>query len=58
MPFSFSVSSAQNLAGAPVTGQHSRAILRGLGYTDGEIDELVADGVVGGRDSVITEREA
>jgi crotonobetainyl-CoA:carnitine CoA-transferase CaiB-like acyl-CoA transferase len=49
MPFSFSATDAQNLAGAPVTGQHSRAILRQLGYTDPEIDELVADGVVGER---------
>ena len=28
MPFSFSVSDRQNLAGSPVTGQHSRPILR------------------------------
>jgi crotonobetainyl-CoA:carnitine CoA-transferase CaiB-like acyl-CoA transferase len=49
MPFSFSVTDAQNLVGAPVTGQHSRAILRQLGYTDSEIDEVVAAGVVGER---------
>ena len=49
MPFSFSVSDRRNLAGSPVTGQHSRPILRGLGYADGEIDELVAAGVVGER---------
>jgi len=46
MPFSFSVSDRQNLAGSPVTGQHSRPVLQRLGYTDGEIDELVAAGVV------------
>ncbi|CAO5147436.1 putative CoA-transferase Rv1866 [Frankia sp. AiPs1] len=32
---------------APLPGQHSRDVLRGiLGLTDGEIDRLVADGVV------------
>ena len=46
MPFSFSVSSRPNLAGAPVTGQHSRAVLAALGYSESQIDELVADGVV------------
>jgi crotonobetainyl-CoA:carnitine CoA-transferase CaiB-like acyl-CoA transferase len=46
MPFSFSVSSEQNLAGSPVTGQHSRQILADLGYDETEIDALVADGVV------------
>jgi crotonobetainyl-CoA:carnitine CoA-transferase CaiB-like acyl-CoA transferase len=47
MPFAFSVTAAQNLAGSPVTGQHSRAILRRLGYVDAEIDELIAEGAVG-----------
>ncbi len=46
MPFSFSVSDRPNVAGSPVTGQHSRAILRQLGYGDDEIDELVAADVV------------
>jgi crotonobetainyl-CoA:carnitine CoA-transferase CaiB-like acyl-CoA transferase len=46
MPFSFSVSDRPNLAGSPVTGQHSRSILRQLGYGDGEIDALVAAAVV------------
>ncbi|MET0325182.1 MAG: CoA transferase, partial [Ilumatobacteraceae bacterium] len=46
MPFSFSASSKQNLAGSPVTGQHSRQILTDLGYGEAEIDALVADGVV------------
>ena len=46
MPFSFSVTAAQNLAGSPVTGQHSRAILVDLGYADDEIDALVAEGIV------------
>ncbi len=31
---------------APLLGQHSREVLRGLGRTDAEIDALVADGVV------------
>ena len=35
-----------NLAGSPVTGQHSRHILTDLGYTAAEIEALVADGVV------------
>ena len=47
MSFSFSATSAMNLAGAPVTGQHSRSILAGLGYSAAEIDDLVAQGVVG-----------
>jgi crotonobetainyl-CoA:carnitine CoA-transferase CaiB-like acyl-CoA transferase len=47
MPFSFSATSAMNLAGAPVTGQHSRSILAALRYSTEEIDELVAAGVVG-----------
>src|SRR4051812_39269377 len=46
MPFSFSATAAQNLAGSPVTGQHTRPILRQLGYGDTEIDELVAGRVV------------
>lgn len=46
MPWSFSVSDAANLAGSPVTGQHSRPILRSLGYDDETIDEFVAGGVV------------
>ncbi len=46
MPFSFSATARQNLTGAPVTGQHTRPILTGVGYTDAEIDALVADGVV------------
>jgi crotonobetainyl-CoA:carnitine CoA-transferase CaiB-like acyl-CoA transferase len=31
---------------APMVGQHSRGILRGLGYADGDIDDLVRQGVV------------
>ena len=44
MSFSFSATPAMNLAGAPVTGQHSRSILAGIGYSAEEIDDLVADG--------------
>ena len=33
-------------SGAPVLGQHSRAILADHGYSDAEIDALVRDGVV------------
>lgn len=47
MSFSFSATSTMNLAGAPVTGQHSRSILAGVGYSAEEIDDLVAEGVVG-----------
>ncbi len=46
MPFSFSASSQRNVAGAPVTGEHSRTVLAEVGYTDEEIDALIADGVV------------
>jgi crotonobetainyl-CoA:carnitine CoA-transferase CaiB-like acyl-CoA transferase len=46
MPFSFSESAAMNLAGSPVTGQHTREILADLGYGADEIDDLVASGVV------------
>jgi crotonobetainyl-CoA:carnitine CoA-transferase CaiB-like acyl-CoA transferase len=49
MSFSFSATPAMNLAGAPVTGQHSRAILADLGYAADEVDALIADGVVGDR---------
>ena len=52
MSFSFSATPAMNLAGAPVTGQHSRTILADLGYTPDEIDALVADGVVADRSRV------
>jgi formyl-CoA transferase len=31
---------------APVLGQHTRAILAGHGYNDGEIDALIKDGTV------------
>lgn len=33
--------------GAPLLGQHSREILKNIGYTDKEIDKLYEDGVVG-----------
>ena len=31
---------------APLLGEHTREVLRGYGYSDGEIDGFVADGVV------------
>jgi crotonobetainyl-CoA:carnitine CoA-transferase CaiB-like acyl-CoA transferase len=46
MPFSFSASSRQNVAGAPVTGEHTRAVLAAVGYGGDEIDALIAAGVV------------
>lgn len=47
MPFSFSASPKMNTAGAPVTGQHSRQILAGLGYSSDEIEQLIDCGAVG-----------
>lgn len=33
-------------SGAPLLGQHTRAILERVGYTQEQIDQLYADGVV------------
>jgi crotonobetainyl-CoA:carnitine CoA-transferase CaiB-like acyl-CoA transferase len=47
MAFSFSATAGKNLAGTPVTGQHSRQILVDLGYSAAEIEDLIATRVVG-----------
>jgi crotonobetainyl-CoA:carnitine CoA-transferase CaiB-like acyl-CoA transferase len=31
---------------APALGEHTREVLRGCGYSDGEIDGFVAEGIV------------
>jgi len=46
MPLSFSLAAAQNRAGAPVTGQHTRDVLARLGYAPSEVADLIARGVV------------
>jgi crotonobetainyl-CoA:carnitine CoA-transferase CaiB-like acyl-CoA transferase len=33
-------------AAVPIIGEHSRAVLTELGYTRGEVDQLVGRGVV------------
>lgn len=45
--FSFSDTPGKNLGGAPVTGEHSRQILADLGYSEAEINDLIATRVVG-----------
>ena len=47
MSFTFSETSAPNLAGAPITGQHNLQVLASLGYSQSEIDELINIGAVG-----------
>lgn len=45
-PFQMSDSAWEARAGAPLLGQHTRDILASVGYDGGEIDALVAAGVV------------
>lgn len=45
-PIRFSRSPAAVTRGAPLTGEHSRAILRAAGYDEARIDALVGAGVV------------
>jgi len=44
----FSASPETELRPAPGLGQHTHAVLAGLGYTADEIEELRAAGVLGG----------
>ena len=48
VPIRFNEEPAQPNFDAPAHGQHSRDILRGLGYADGAIGKLISDGVVNG----------
>jgi crotonobetainyl-CoA:carnitine CoA-transferase CaiB-like acyl-CoA transferase len=48
VPIKFTDEPAQPNLDPPAHGQHSVAILRGLGYADGAIAKLVSDGVVNG----------
>jgi benzylsuccinate CoA-transferase BbsF subunit len=43
LPFRFSRSSWHVQHGAPLLGEHTREVLRGLGYADEEIDSLAAE---------------
>ncbi len=45
-PVRFSSTPASVSKGAPLLGEHTREVLRDLGYDDGEISELVDQGVV------------
>lgn len=48
LPVKFSATPGAVAAGAPLLGEHSRAILREHGYTDAQIEALVEAGVVAG----------
>jgi crotonobetainyl-CoA:carnitine CoA-transferase CaiB-like acyl-CoA transferase len=45
-PVKFSDTPASVRKAAPTLGQHSVEILKDLGYTDEEVDQLIADGIV------------
>ena len=50
-PIKFSKTPCTVYRGAPLTGEHTRDVLREAGYAEDEIDRLVAAGAVGeGRD--------
>jgi formyl-CoA transferase len=46
LPVHLSRTPARVERAAPMTGEHTREVLRGLGYDDAAIDALAADGVV------------
>ena len=46
-PIRFSRTPSRVARGAPLAGEHSRAVLREMGKTDPEIDALLARGVIG-----------
>ena len=45
-PIHFSKTPTQSIRAAPLLGQHTRELLREYDYTDGDIDALIASGVV------------
>jgi crotonobetainyl-CoA:carnitine CoA-transferase CaiB-like acyl-CoA transferase len=45
-PYRFSATPCQISRGAPLTGQHTRMVLKEIGYGDSEITELLEQGVV------------
>jgi crotonobetainyl-CoA:carnitine CoA-transferase CaiB-like acyl-CoA transferase len=45
-PIKFSETPTNLRSGAPVLGQHTAEIMRGLGYSDGDIDRMARDGAV------------
>ncbi|HUJ00213.1 MAG TPA: CoA transferase [Usitatibacter sp.] len=45
-PVKFSETQAERTRPAPLFGEHTREVLRGLGYSDGDIDALAASGAV------------
>jgi len=51
LPVKFSATPGSVRSGAPLYGEHSRAILREYGYPEEAIEALVAQGAVVGGDS-------
>jgi len=49
-PLRFSETQAPDAGPPPVLGQHTRAVLREAGYTDGAIADLYRRGVIAGKD--------
>jgi crotonobetainyl-CoA:carnitine CoA-transferase CaiB-like acyl-CoA transferase len=49
-PLRFSETQAPDAGPPPVLGQHTRAVLREAGYTDGDIADLYRRGVIAGKD--------
>jgi len=49
-PLRFSETQAPDAGPPPVLGQHTRAVLREVGYTDGDIADLHRRGVIAGKD--------
>jgi crotonobetainyl-CoA:carnitine CoA-transferase CaiB-like acyl-CoA transferase len=45
-PIKFSKTPCTVSRGAPLTGEHTRDVLREAGYTEDEIDRLVAGGAI------------
>jgi formyl-CoA transferase/CoA:oxalate CoA-transferase len=51
-PLRFSETPGADAGPPPLLGQHTAAVLRGLGFTDPEIADLRRRGVVGGKDQL------